>query len=105
MDDLAAHIKDIEWYHSSELPGGPVTPGYNNSSLCLSRLRLPDALADRSVLDVGAWDGFSSFVATNRRAARAFASDSLIWRERWGRRGSCLARTALGSLQAMVAVA
>jgi tRNA (mo5U34)-methyltransferase len=69
----------------------------NNSPLALSRLALPRSLEGKSVLDIGAWDGFYSFEAVRRGAARVLATDSFVWRhEAWGRAGFDLARDALG---------
>lgn len=96
MGALAERIKEIEWYHRIELPEGLVTPGVNDSPFCLTRLRLPDSLAGKSVLDVGAWDGFYSFEAVKRGATRVLATDSFVWQGRWGQHGFRLARTALG---------
>lgn len=96
MDDLAERIKAIDWYHTIELPGGIVTPGVNNSPLALARLDLPRSLAGKSVLDVGAWDGFYSFEAAKRGAARVLATDSFVWQGRWQQSGFLLARKALG---------
>jgi tRNA (mo5U34)-methyltransferase len=53
-------------------------------------------LAGKSVLDVGAWDGFYSFEAARRGAKRVLATDSFVWQGRWGRAGFLLAREALG---------
>lgn len=96
MDDLAERVKAIDWYHTIELPGGVVTPGVNNSPLALARLDLPRSLAGKSVLDVGAWDGFYSFEAAKRGAARVLATDSFVWQGRWQQSGFLLARQALG---------
>lgn len=96
MDDLAERVKAIDWYHTIELPGGVVTPGVNNSPLALARLDLPTSLAGKSVLDVGAWDGFYSFEAAKRGAARVLATDSFVWQGRWQQSGFLLARQALG---------
>ena len=77
MTDVRTRAQQIldehpEWYHSIELAPGLVTPG--RTSLAewqaqLDRLRLPD-LAGKSVLDIGAYDGFFSFAAERRGAAR-----------------------------------
>jgi len=96
VDDLAEQVRAIDWYHTIELPGGVVTPGVNNSRLALSRLQLPPSLAGKTVLDVGAWDGFYSFEAANRGADRVLATDSFVWQGRWQQRGFLLAREALG---------
>lgn len=96
MIDLAERVEEIGWYHQIDLPGGVVTPGVNRSALALSRLDLPASLAGKSVLDVGAWDGFYSFEAAKRGAARVLATDSFVWRGRWKQDGFLLAREALG---------
>jgi tRNA (mo5U34)-methyltransferase len=51
------------------------------------------------VLDVGAWDGFFSFEAERRGAARVLATDSFVWRGgiATGKAGFDLARRALKS--------
>lgn len=73
-----------------------MTPGVNRSAFALARLGLPASFAGKSVLDVGAWDGFYSFVAARRGAARVLATDSFVWQGRWGQDGFLLARQALG---------
>lgn len=98
-DDLGAQVREIGWYHQIELPGGIVTPGVNKSAFALSRLDLPKSLAGKSVLDVGAWDGFYSFEAVRRGAARVLATDSFVWQEQWKQSGFRLARQALGMEQ------
>jgi tRNA (mo5U34)-methyltransferase len=94
--DLAQRVKEIDWYHQIELPGGIMTPGVNRSAFALARLGLPASFAGKSVLDVGAWDGFYSFVAARRGAARVLATDSFVWQGRWRQDGFLLARQALG---------
>jgi len=55
-------------------------------------------LAELSVLDVGAWNGFFSFEAKRRGAARVLATDSYCWAhpDFQGRESFDLARSALG---------
>lgn len=70
-----------EWYHSIELAPGIVTPGRKPLSVWqdeLRGLRLPD-LAGKSVLDIGAFDGFFSFAAERLGAARVVALDHYAW--------------------------
>jgi tRNA (mo5U34)-methyltransferase len=76
-----------------------VTPGKDDPTQRLPHLRLPESLAGKTVLDVGAWDGFFSFEAERRGASRVLATDSFAWRgEKWFRKdGFELAREALGS--------
>jgi tRNA (mo5U34)-methyltransferase len=96
---LARRVREIPWYHSMELPGGIRTPGVDDPRRRLRGLHLPDDLTGRSVLDVGAWDGFFSFECERRGAARVVAADSFAWGDRnWSsKEGFELARRALGS--------
>ncbi len=56
-------------------------------------------MSGKSVLDVGAWDGFFSFEAERRGAASVLATDYFCWGHGgWGSKsGFELARTVLGS--------
>jgi tRNA (mo5U34)-methyltransferase len=92
------------WFHTIDLGDGIVTPGRDESARKLSWIGLPRDLSGLSVLDVGAWDGFFSFEAERRGAARVVAVDGPAWREpAWGpggygtKAGFELARRALGS--------
>src|SRR5437879_3540299 len=68
--DVDTEIMAIHWVHRIALPGGRVTPGDWDTGKALSRLRLPEDLSGKTVLDVGAWDGLYSFEAEKRGAAR-----------------------------------
>jgi tRNA (mo5U34)-methyltransferase len=101
-DDLHARVNALRWYHTMDLGQGVMTRGVDNTPERLSRLQLPSTLSGRSVLDVGAWDGFFSFEAERRGAARVVATDYYSWHGRgWGtgqgKAGFELAREALGS--------
>lgn len=99
-EELRARVHEIRWHHSIDLGSGITTPGQDNSARKLQRLKLPASLAGQTVLDVGAWDGFFSFEAERRGAARVLATDSYCWNgsHDWGgQRGFQLARTALQS--------
>lgn len=70
-----------EWYHSIELAPGVVTPGRSPLKFWQEELRalqLP-TLSGRSVLDIGAYDGFFSLAAERLGAARVVALDHYIW--------------------------
>jgi tRNA (mo5U34)-methyltransferase len=86
----------IDWFHQIELPGGSITPGRDRSAEKLAGLHLPD-LTGKTVLDVGAWDGYFSFAAERLGASRVLATDSYIWRQPAGKHGFDHARRALGS--------
>ena len=84
---LAADVAAIRWFHTIDLGDGIVTPGQDESARKLGWLHLPHSLQGKSVLDVGARDGFFSFEAERRGATRLVAVDPACWREpAWARR-------------------
>ena len=69
------------WFHSIDVGNGVVTPGQKSSKLLeleLSRLKLP-SLHGKSILDVGAWDGYFSFECEKLGARRICALDHYVW--------------------------
>jgi tRNA (mo5U34)-methyltransferase len=97
--DLEPRVAAHRWYHTIDLGGGLVTNGVDDTPIRLARLDLPSSLAGKTVLDVGAWDGFFSFEAERRGAARVVAADYYSWHGGgWGtKEGFQLARAARGS--------
>jgi len=85
--ELRRQVAEIPfWWHSIDLGQGVVTPGRKTPKLLadeLARCRLPP-LAGRSVLDIGAWDGFYSFQAERLGAERVVALDHYAWSVDWG---------------------
>jgi len=75
--DLRAQVEALRWHHSIDLGNGITTPGLADRLPELERT-LPD-LKGRSVLDIGAWDGYYSFLAERRGAARVVALDHYVW--------------------------
>lgn len=72
---------DVEWFHAIELVPGVSTPGRSDLAHFeseLERLDLPD-LSGKSVLDIGASDGFFSFAAERLGASRVVALDHYLW--------------------------
>lgn len=96
---LASRVEAIDWFHSIELAPGLVTPGRDDTRRRVGVLGLPADLGGRTVLDVGAWDGFFSFEAERRGARRVVATDSFAWGgSGWSTKaGFELAREVLGS--------
>jgi tRNA (mo5U34)-methyltransferase len=100
--DLRKQVEELRWFHSIDFGNGVVSRGIDNSVKRLTTLHLPARLDGLSVLDVGAWDGFYSFEAERRGAARVVAADHYAWHGvGWGtgrgKDGFSLARQALGS--------
>jgi tRNA (mo5U34)-methyltransferase len=96
--DALRRIRAIRWYHSIPI-GDVVTPGVlDGAKSRWTAAALPADLTGRSVLDVGAWDGYFSFEAERRGAARVLAIDSLQgWHARVGTAGFECARDLLGA--------
>lgn len=100
LAELRSHVPALKWYHEIDLGDGLVTPGYARAPERLNWIRMPQDLSGQTVLDVGAWDGFFSFEAERRGAARVLATDHFCWGAagRWGtKEGFELARRILGS--------
>jgi len=99
LDALQREVNAIKWWHAIDLGHGVVTPGPDPTPKRLPELQIPQDLTGLSVLDVGAWDGFFSFEAERRGAARVLATDSFCWGQGgWGTKaGFELARRALHS--------
>jgi tRNA (mo5U34)-methyltransferase len=69
------------WWHSIDLGNGTVTPGHKPEPVMADELRalqLPD-LEGKTVLDIGAWDGYFSFAAERLGASRVVALDYYTW--------------------------
>ncbi|MGH2904860.1 MAG: class I SAM-dependent methyltransferase [Solirubrobacteraceae bacterium] len=69
------------WWHSIDLGHGVVTNGTKTPEYLAAEhtsLRLPD-LHGKTVLDIGAWDGFYSFACKRAGAARVVALDHFVW--------------------------
>jgi len=76
-------IDDIQWFHQIRLKDGRVTPGVVDMARH-ENLYLFDRLDFRgkSVLDIGCWDGYFSFMAEQRGASRVVSLDDPDFR--WG---------------------
>lgn len=98
-EELQSRVAAVSWYHTLDLGHGVTTKGIDDTPFRLAQIDLPASLAGRSVLDVGAWDGFFSFEADRRGASRVVATDYYAWHgPTWSSKASFeLAREALGS--------
>ena len=79
QDALIQRMNEIDWFHSIPLKDGIVTPGRDDSMSKLKQVCLPEDLSGKSVLDIGAWDGFFSFQAERNGAERVLATDHYSW--------------------------
>ena len=72
---------DIKWFHSYQFPDGEQASGFKPLVTVREEadvfLRCP--LEGKTVLDVGAWDGYYSFEAERRGARRVLATDHECW--------------------------
>jgi tRNA (mo5U34)-methyltransferase len=64
------------WFHTFALAPGIYTPGIARDHRYRQRAFSPDRLQGRSVLDIGTFDGFYSFLAEARGARRVVAVDN-----------------------------
>ncbi len=83
LSDLRQRVNSVVWYHSIDLGDGIVTDGF--AKTFLDGPQLPD-FTGKTVLDIGAWDGYYSFLAERSGASRVVALDHYAWGVDFGRR-------------------
>ena len=101
--DAQARVDQITWYHEIDFGGGVRSrTAHENPAGVRAIWRFIERqlehvpFAGRSVLDIGAWDGYWSFFAEQRGAREVLATDDAS--QRWsGTSGIHLARELLGS--------
>jgi ribosomal protein L11 methylase PrmA len=71
----------IRWFHDMGMPDGEVSKSTKPASVLLQQADIVfrDGVVGKSVLDIGAWDGFFSFEAEKRGAATVLATDYFCW--------------------------
>jgi tRNA (mo5U34)-methyltransferase len=74
--DLQARVNSVVWYHTLDFGHGVLTDGFCKTYL--NENELPD-FEGKTVLDIGAWDGYYSFLAERRGASRVVALDHYAW--------------------------
>ncbi len=73
---------NIRWFHSFRLDNGELIEGdgkYDVLKTRADRLFQGGILKGKTVLDVGAWDGFFSFQAEKEGASKVLATDHICW--------------------------
>jgi tRNA (mo5U34)-methyltransferase len=96
---LQQRIDAIRWCHPLELRGIRTRPQWHvrrRFARRLQFLQIPEDLTGKSVLDIGAWDGFFSFECERRGASRVLAVDTFAW-DHYGKDGFLLAHEELNS--------
>lgn len=68
-------LEDIDWYHTIDLGGGVVTPGFVDHRDQVDLYHLPESLAGKRCLDVATFDGFWAFEMEKRGAAEVVGID------------------------------
>jgi tRNA (mo5U34)-methyltransferase len=99
--ELQKKINEMIWFHSIDFGNGVMSTGVKSA---LQLRREADAffgsidLKGRTFLDIGAWNGYFSFEAKRRGAARVLATDKFMWTHPHlkGRESFELARQHLG---------
>ena len=76
--ELQAEADSFPWFHSIDLGHGVKTKGQSEERRALTLQQLP-SFSGRSVLDIGAWDGYYSFLAEQNGAWRVVALDHYAW--------------------------
>jgi tRNA (mo5U34)-methyltransferase len=78
---IEQQMNEIKWWHPVPI-GNLVAPGMNQETQdTFQNLGLPEDLTGKTVLDIGAWDGYYSFGCEDRGAS-VTASDRFIWESR-----------------------
>ncbi|MGD0471824.1 MAG: DUF1698 domain-containing protein [Candidatus Velthaea sp.] len=92
-----AQVEALHWWHSIKFDGGLVTPGKKTPKMLAREAELVFRypVKGKSVLDIGASDGYFSFEAKRRGASRVLAMDWDGWRGR-GYASFNFAREAVG---------
>jgi tRNA (mo5U34)-methyltransferase len=73
MDAMQRLFDGINWHQRWEVQPGIFTPGGNSVADIMDWTKVPQSLAGKRVLDIGAWNGCFSFECERRGAAEVLA--------------------------------
>jgi len=81
MDGSQSPAEAVHWFHSHTFPDWETTQGIKTAEVLgrEAEVIFRHSVAGKSVLDIGAWDGFFSFEAERRGAAQVLATDHFCW--------------------------
>jgi tRNA (mo5U34)-methyltransferase len=74
---IAEAVWKHQWFHRIELAPGIFTPGVEDTPRKAELIEFPSDLKGKTVLDIGAYDGYFSFEAEKRGASYVLAYDHL----------------------------
>ncbi len=78
---MSKTMEEIKWWHQVPLGDGRITPGLVAIYKLGGKYLFDDVdFKGKSVIDIGAWDGYFSFTAEKRGATRVVALDNLEFR-------------------------
>lgn len=94
---LAQEIARFAWFHSIDFGNGLIAKGQIPLAVLKVQadLYFPPVLTGKSVLDIGAFDGYNSFEAYSRNARRVLATDHFAWAQGETREAFDFARVRL----------
>jgi tRNA (mo5U34)-methyltransferase len=84
MIPIAQRVAEYFWFHSIDLGNGIITPGIKPPAMHAREAAAffdPIMIDGRTVIDIGAWNGFYSFEAKRRGAKRVLATDNYTWND------------------------
>jgi tRNA (mo5U34)-methyltransferase len=89
---LQVEVNALPWHHQIDFGNGVLSPGHVALPMLRSQAEVyfgDDIVKGKTFLDIGCWDGFNSFEAYRRGAARVLAADHFAWSDKgWGNRKS-----------------
>ena len=81
MVEKEVSVEEVNWWHTFNFPEFQ-TKGTDNSPMKVEFIKFPEKI-EGSVLDMGAWDGYFSFLAEKRGADRVVALETIGWQEKY----------------------
>ena len=76
VEEKREQTSSIQWWHTMDLGDGVVTNGNDDSPAKEKEWKIsPQIFKGKTVLDIGAWDGYFSFLAEQSGASEVTALD------------------------------
>ena len=80
-DEKVAAVAGVDWFHQFDFGDGIRSAGRAENEPCFQALSLPEDMRGKTVLDIGAFDGYHSFECA-KRGARVLATDAWCWQDK-----------------------